>query len=70
METGLTRRLWAAVDHDEAGISNAVRAVARHSHNPTERHWNAVLKIMEYLHGTRFLGLTFCAGLGTGFECV
>ena len=45
-------------------ISNAVRAVARHSHNPTERHWKAVLKIMEYLHGTRFLGLTFVRGSG------
>ena len=27
-------------------ISNAVRAVARHSHNPTDRHWKTVLKIM------------------------
>ena len=51
-------------------ISNAVRAVARHSHNPTERHWKAVLKIMEYLHGTRFLGLTFVRGSGLDFECV
>ena len=43
-------------------ISNAVRAVARHSHNPTERHWRAVLKIMAYLHGTRGMGLTFVRG--------
>ena len=49
-------------------ISNAVRAVARHSHNPTERHWRAVLKIMEYLHGTRFLGLTFVRGSGLGLD--
>ena len=34
-------------------ISNAVRAVARHSHNATDRHSKAVLKIMAYLHGTR-----------------
>ena len=27
------------------GISNAVRAVARYSHNPTDRHWKAVMKI-------------------------
>ena len=39
-------------------ISNAVRAVARHSHNPTDRHLRAVLKIMAYLHGTRGMGLT------------
>ena len=40
-------------------ISNVVRAVARHSHSPTDRHWKAVLKIMTYLHGTRGMGLTF-----------
>ena len=40
-------------------ISNVVRAVARHSHNPTDRHWKAVLKIMAYLHGTRGMSLTF-----------
>ena len=45
-------------------ICNAVRAVARHSHNPTERHWKAGLKIMEYLHGTSFFGLTFVRGSG------
>ena len=45
-------------------ISNAVRAVARHSHNPTDRHWEAVLKIMAYLHGTRGMGLTFVRGSG------
>ena len=39
-----------------------MRAVARHSHNPTERHWKAVLKIMEYLHGTSFFGLAFVRG--------
>ena len=50
-------------------ISNPVRAVAPHSHNPTDRHWKAVLKIMAYLHGTRGMGLTFCEGLGIGFDC-
>ena len=38
-------------------ISNAVRAVARHSHNPTDRHLKAGFKIMAYLHGTRGSGL-------------
>ena len=42
-------------------IPNAVRAVARHFHNPTERHWKAVL---AYLHGAKFLGLTFVWGSG------
>ena len=45
-------------------MSNAVRAVARHSHNPTGRHWKPVLKIMAYLHGTRGMGLTFVRGSG------
>ena len=45
-------------------ISNAVRAVARYSHNPTDKHWKAVLKSMAYLHGTRGMGLTFVRGSG------
>ena len=45
-------------------ISNAVRAVARHYHNPTGRHWKAVLKTMAYLHGTRGMGLTLARGSG------
>ena len=45
-------------------VSNAVRAVARHSHNPTDRHWKEVLKTMAYLHGTRGMGLTLERGLG------
>ena len=45
-------------------ISNAVRAVARRSQIPTDRHWKAVLKIMAYLHGTRGMGLTFVSGSG------
>ena len=46
------------------GISNAVRAVTRKSHNPTDRHWNTVLKIVAYLHETRGRGLTLvrCSG--------
>ena len=45
-------------------ISNALRAVARHSHNPTDRHWKEVLKIMAYLHGTMGMALTFVRGSG------
>ena len=45
-------------------ISNALRAAARHSHNPTHRNWKAVLKIMAYLHGTRAMGLTLVRGSG------
>ena len=45
-------------------IANAVRAVARHSHNPTERHWKAVLRIIGYLLGSKDLGITFQRGFG------
>ena len=45
-------------------ILNSVRAVARHSHNLTDRHWKAVLKTMAYLHWTRGMGLTFVRGSG------
>ncbi|CAN0238053.1 unnamed protein product [Pylaiella littoralis] len=45
-------------------IANAVRAVARHSHQPTARHWKAVLMIFQYLVGTKDLGLTNVRGSG------
>ena len=48
----------------QPAISNAVRAVPHHSHNPTHRNWKAVLKIMAYLHGTRAMGLTLVRGSG------
>ena len=38
--------------------------MARHSHNPTDRHWKAVLKIMAYLHGTRGMKMIFVRGSG------
>ena len=45
-------------------IANAVRAVARQAHNPAERHWRAVCKIISYLNGTKKLGLVFSKGGG------
>ena len=45
-------------------IPNALRVVARHSHNPTDRQLKAVMKITAYLHGTRDSGLTFVRGSG------
>ena len=45
-------------------ITNAVRAVSRQSNNPAERHWKAVLQIMRYLLGTKYLSLTFEWGSG------
>ena len=41
---------------------NAVRAVLRHAHNPVERHWKAVRKIIAYLIATKDLGVVFRRG--------
>ena len=43
-------------------IANAVRAVARQAHDPSERHWRAVCKIISYLNGTKKLELVFSKG--------
>ena len=51
-------------------ISNAVRAVARHCHNPTESHWKAKFEDYGVPSRDQVFGIDFCAGLGTGFECV
>ena len=41
-------------------IASAVRTVACFPQDPSVQHWNkAVLRILEYLKGTRDLGLTF-----------
>ena len=40
-------------------IANAVRAVARQAHDPAERHWRVVRKIISYLNKTKDLGLVF-----------
>ena len=45
-------------------ITNAVRAVARYAHEPTERLWLAIMKILSYLNGTRSLGITYVRGSG------
>ena len=45
-------------------ITNAVRAVARYAHEPTERLWQAIMKILSYLSGTKSLGITYVGGSG------
>ena len=45
-------------------ITNAVRAVSRHSNSPAERHWKAALQIIRYRLGTKDLSLTFEWGSG------
>ena len=45
-------------------ITNAVRAVARYTYEPTERLWQAIMKIMLYLNGTKSLGIASVRGSG------
>ena len=52
-------------------ISNAARAVPRHSHSPWERHWKAVVvKILSYLNSTRDLRITYVYERGGAFAVV
>ena len=45
-------------------IANALRACARHSHNPSLRHWKALLQIAAYVQSTFEIGLRFANGSG------
>ena len=50
--------MWIA-NQTRPDIANAVRAVARFSHDPKPIHYKAAQKILEYLNATSDLGLTF-----------
>ena len=56
--------MWAA-NMARPDSLNAVREVARHSHNPSNDRWRAVVQIPRYLKGTSGPGLTFRKGAGT-----
>ena len=38
--------------------------VARHSHNPSPRHWKALFEVAVYVNGTKEIGLSFVRGSG------
>ena len=59
--------MWAA-NMTRPDVANAVREVARHSHDPSASHWSAVCHILRYLHGTSSLGLIFRRGHGLDME--
>ena len=50
--------MWTA-NQTRPGISNAVRAIARFSHDAKEVHVKAARKVLENLSATAHLGLTF-----------
>ena len=41
-----------------------VRAVARYAYESTERLWQAIIKILSYLNGTKNPGITYVRGSG------
>ena len=55
----IVRSLMWIANQTRPGIANAVRAVARFSHDTMEVHVKAARKIIEYLSVTAHLGLTF-----------
>ena len=59
--------LWLS-NMTRPGITNAVRAVAPYAYNPTERLWQAIMKILSYLNGTKGFESTYVWGSGLGLE--
>ena len=49
-------------------ITNAVRAVARYAHEPSEILWQAIIKILSYLNGTKSLSITYVWGSGLSLK--
>ena len=45
-------------------IANALRACARQSHNPSPRHWKALLQVATYVNATKEIDLRFERGSG------
>ncbi|CAN0337982.1 unnamed protein product, partial [Ascophyllum nodosum] len=45
-------------------IASALRACARHSNNPSPRHWKALFQVAEYVNATKNIGLRFARGSG------
>ena len=45
-------------------IANALRACARHSHNPSPRKWKALLQVAAYVNATKEMALRFVRGSG------
>ena len=54
--------MWLSV-MTKPDIANALRACARHSHNPSPRHWKALLQVAAYVNATK-ISLGFVRGSG------
>ena len=59
--------LWLGVSRgcqSRPDIANALRACARHSHNPRPRHLKALLQVATYVNATKEIGLRFVRSSG------
>ena len=55
--------MWLSV-MTRRDIANALRACSRHSHNPSPRHWKALLQVASYVNATKEIGLRFVRDSG------
>ena len=55
--------MWLSV-MTRPDITNTLRTCARHSHNPSPRHWKALLQVAASVNGTKEMGLRFVRGSG------
>lgn len=53
-----SRRGSHLVNTTRQDTSDAAREVARHAYDPPNKHWGAVIKILQYLRWTHDFGLT------------
>ena len=44
--------MWLSV-MSRPDIASPLRACARHGHNPSPRHWKALLKVAKYVNATK-----------------
>ena len=58
--------MWLA-NMTRPDIASSVRAVARFTNRPGVEHWKAVVRILQYLIGTKDLGITYHRGSREGF---
>ena len=57
------RLLWLST-MTRLDITNALRAEARNAYEPTERLWQAIMKIILYLNATKSLSIIYVRGSG------
>ena len=64
----LMKRFDAQSISDIPASRHDARAVARYVHESTERLWQAIIKMLSYLNGTKSLGITYVRGSGLSLD--